>query len=100
MATDDYVDYDDEELPEGSLLYMDSNRGVYIPQQFANETKRACVEHVTQEEWDVLEKGPDHEWYWDVWSDVEQNALLTDPDTGVKYTLHQDGDLWLVPFEK
>jgi hypothetical protein len=93
------VNYDDGEfvLPEGSLLYMDGNRGIYIPQQFAQETKHECVAGVNQEEWDILEYGPDHDEYWDVWNYVEQNAVLTDPDSGIKYTLYQDDDLWLIP---
>lgn len=85
------------DLPDTAILYADSARGVYIPQHFAESIKREHVTGVTSEEWDILESGPDTEWYWDTWSSVEQNARITHPETGIVYTLYQDGDLWLVP---
>jgi len=78
-------------------LLFDSNRGVYIPQNFAEEMKRECVAGVDDETWKTLEAGPDHEWYWDAWMDVTDNAEITEPSTGMKYYLYQDGDVWLVP---
>jgi hypothetical protein len=37
-----------------------------------------------------------HNYYWDAWLNVEINASVTDKN-GVKYSVYQDGDCWLVP---
>lgn len=88
------MEYD---LPDTAILYADSARGIYIPQHFAESIKRDSVTGVSEEDWVILETGPDHEWYWDTWSDVEDSAIVTDPESGTVYRLMQDGDLWLVP---
>lgn len=89
------------DLPDAAILYADSARGVYIPQHFAESIKRECVTGVSDEDWNMLALDPNDEntpeYYWDVWNDVEQNARITCPNTGIVYTLYQDGDLWLVP---
>lgn len=82
-----------------AILLLDSNRGVYIPQSFAEEIRREFVSGVSAEDWAVLESGPDHEWYWEAWNNVEMNAVLTMPDTGIQYRLFQNGDVWLVPLD-
>lgn len=79
------------------IILADSARGVYIPQHFAESIKRDCVEGVTLKQWDELESGPDYEFYWEVWDEVARDARITDPETGVVYTLHQDGDLFAIP---
>jgi hypothetical protein len=79
------------------ILFADSARGQYIPQYFATEVKRELVTGLEPDDWTILETGPDHELYWDVWIGVCDSAVVTNPDNGIKYTLHQDGDLWLVP---
>lgn len=86
------------ELPDGSKLFYDGNRGQYIPQHFAQDIKRECVEGVSDDQYEILEAGPEHEWYWETWDEVLNNALVVDFD-GVKYTLYQDGDVWLVPID-
>lgn len=80
------------------LLWLSDARGVYIPRDFAKSfTDRANhVSGVDDEDWAILEAGPDHEHYWDVWTEVCGNAVVTD-EIGIKYRLNQDGDLWLVP---
>lgn len=77
--------------------YLDSARGIYIPQAFAKQTRHECVKGVSAEDWEILVAGPDGEYYWDTWSDVLDNATLTDPQTGFVYRLEQDGDLFLIP---
>lgn len=84
------------DLPENSICYADSARGIFIPQFFAESIRRELVQNVTDEDWTILESGPDHEQYWDTWDDVTSSAILTD-DFGDTWTLYQDGDLWLVP---
>ena len=80
------------------MLWLDDHRGVYIPRDFANSfvDRSKHVAGVSDEEWSILEAGPDHEQYWDTWSDVTDNAIVTDDD-GHKYTIWQDGACWLVP---
>ena len=51
---------------------------------------------MSDEDWAIVEAGPDHEYYWDTWDTVLANAQVTD-ENGVQYTLDQDGDLRLVP---
>jgi len=87
------------DLPESAICYADSARGVFIPQHFAESVNRYTI--CQWSNWiadlDILCQGPDSESYWDIWCSVLDNLTLTDPDTGVTYRLHQDGDLWLVP---
>lgn len=80
------------------MLWLSDARGVYIPRDFATSfvDRAKNVSGVDAEDWAILEAGPDHEFYWDTWSDVEQNAVITD-ENGVKYRVYQDGDCWLIP---
>lgn len=78
-----------------ALFWLDSARGVYIPRDFA-DIDHSAVTGVSDDDWAVLAEGPGHEFYWETWDDVLSNAVVTD-NNGVKYTLHQDGDLWLIP---
>jgi hypothetical protein len=78
-------------------LYLSDARGVYIPRDFANDTKPECISGIESDTLDILKAGPDHEQYWDAWQEVLDGATLTDPVTGVAYTVYQDGDCWLIP---
>lgn len=79
------------------MLWLSDARGVYIPRDFANSfTDRAkWVQGVDDATWAILEAGPDHDEYWDAWTDVCDNATVTDGSTVCR--LYQDGDLWLIP---
>ena len=78
-----------------SELFLDGNRGIYIPQQFAEAIDPADWTGIDAEDLDVLRAGPDHESYWDAWQDVLDHAETKDGRV-----LHQDGDLWLVACDK
>ena len=80
------------------LLWLSDARGVYIPRDFATSfaDRAKSVSGVTDEQWAILEAGPDDEFYWDVWTEVEDSAVITD-EKGVEYRIHLDGDCWLVP---
>ncbi len=79
------------------ILYASDSHGVYIPKYFAESIQRHRVRGVTQEEFDILEAGPDHEHYWDVWDGVLMGgSVVADECT---YRLDQDGDLRLVPVD-
>lgn len=79
------------------ILFSDSSRGVYIPKHFATTVLRTAVTGVANAHWQVLARGPSAPWYWEAWQAVLDNAVITDPDSGVRYFLHHDGDLWLLP---
>lgn len=89
---------DDIDL-SNAILYADSARGVYIPQYFAESINRECVGGLTDLCWSNLTDGNamESDYYWDTWTHVLDNTIVTDPSTGVKYGLYQNGDLWLVP---
>lgn len=75
------------------ILYADSNRGQYIPQFFAESIKREFVKGVSDSDYQDL-SDPDCEWYWDTWDRVLNNVAIT--IEGHSYSMHHDGDLWLV----
>ena len=80
------------------LLWLSDARGIYIPRDFATSfaDRAKSVSGVSDEDWAILEAGPDHEEYWDTWVDVSDEAVITD-DKGVRYRVWQSGDCWLVP---
>jgi hypothetical protein len=80
------------------MLWLSDARGQYIPRDFAKSfaDRARDVAGVSDEDWAILEAGPEHEFYWDTWNDVEQSAVITDQD-GSKYTIYQNGDCWLIP---
>ena len=86
-----------KKIPE-MILWLSDARGQYIPRDFANsfDDRATRVSGVSDEDWAILEAGPDHESYWDAWAQVEQDARVTD-DEGNVFTIYQEGDCWLVP---
>jgi len=94
-------------------LYLDGSRGQYLPRDFARDTKRSVISGVDAAVLDYLARGPGGcldeelpltadetvrgEFYWDIWQTVLDDAVLTDPKDGARYTLYQNDDLWLVP---
>lgn len=82
------------------LLWLNDNRGIYIPRDFAKSfaNRARDVHGVSNEEWAILERGPEdesNEWYWETWQDVCDNATVT--SMGITYHVYQDGDCWLIP---
>lgn len=80
------------------MLWLDDHRGVYIPRDFATSfaDRAKSVSGVSHKTWSILEAGPDHEWYWEAWTEVCDNATITD-ERGNRYFVYQDGACWLVP---
>lgn len=74
-------------------LLFDGLWGVYIPQRFAQEIDRSRVRGVSQSDYEILEAGPDHDDYWDVWDHVVREAVLTLAD-GTDVVLDEDGDVF------
>ena len=79
------------------VLYLDSARGIYIPRDFAQSfASTKYISGVSNTDLEILEEGPNGALYWDVWTDVLDNAIITGDD-GIPYLLFQDNDLWLIP---
>jgi len=82
------------------ILFSDA-RGRYIPRDFAED---GCLENCfnsmgkSQDELDrsyAILMNPEHEWYWDEWSSVIDNAYWIDADK-IHWTFDQDGDLFMI----
>lgn len=71
---------------------VDGSRGIYVPKNFA---ERFNGWNVRPEDVEILLAGPDHADYWETWDDVLRYASYTD-DSGRRFTLWQDGDLFAV----
>jgi len=95
MTAEQELEFCDENLPSDAELFLSDARGQYIPRDFAESVRRELVSGVSEEDWNILLAGPDHEWYWEAWNSVEQSAVIDDGNR--KFRLYQDGDLWLVP---
>jgi len=77
--------------PKTPNLLLESNRGIYIPQVFAQDFDIPLPENIAR---DLLE-GPENEWYWESWAWVLDNVTFL--EKGARYSLYQDGDLWAIP---
>jgi hypothetical protein len=82
--------------PEALLWLVDAH-GVYIPQAFAESfaDRAASVSGISDEDWATLEAGPDSTHYWEVWEHVLDHAKVK--LDGKPHSIHQDGDVWLIP---
>lgn len=90
-------------------VYADSDRGIYIPQYFAESLNRNWIawNEMSQNQsdfiadFDRLLRGPDvdPDEYWEIWNAVEDNLVLRVPSpyspNGVYARLYQDGDLFI-----
>jgi hypothetical protein len=80
------------------LLWLSDAHGQYIPRDFAKSfaDRAKHVTGVSDEDWSILDAGPDHEFYWETWEDVCNDAVVTD-ENGNKFGIWHDGDCWLIP---
>jgi hypothetical protein len=93
---------DDNPITDDSILLFDSNRGIYIPENFYRaygelDNRDSVISGLEGMDWvwhEIMDV--DGESYWDAWSTILDNAILTGDD-GKKFTLYQDGDLWAIP---
>lgn len=78
-------------------LIIDGCRGIHIPWHFA-QYYAPYWRGITAEQLGILESGPDHGDYWDVWNQVLDSALLRIASNGEEdWSLYHDGDLWAIP---
>lgn len=75
--------------------FLDSARGIYIPQNFAESISLDDWTGIDKSDFEILLSGPDHEDYWDAWTQVLDNA-----ESKCGATLYQNGDLFLVYRDK
>lgn len=71
---------------------VDGAAGIYVPFKFANNFDWSKWRGITQEQQQILLKGPNYEDYWAVWDEVLQSAWFEN-DEGC-WILDQDGDLF------
>ena len=79
-------------------LILDGRHGVYIPQLFCEDITEEECNSLSIEWSDVrcCQSGPDEEWYWEAWDNIERDLLFTD-SKGQQWRIYQNGDLWEVP---
>jgi len=86
-------------MHEPNLVLRSNFPGVYIPQLYCNDADEQWAKDVGVDYSDVqiCQIGSDHEWYWEAWISILNNAVIK--SNGVRWRLHQDGDgdLWEVP---
>jgi hypothetical protein len=84
------------------LLISDAS-GIYIPQRFVQEClePRAGSIIANGSQWaiETCLEGPDSEGYWDAWMDI-CDRFKYQSESGDIHTLYQDGDLWLICYER
>lgn len=74
-------------------LLLDSARGCYIPRDFVqcfdlSKFKGISLENIADCQ------NPENEGYWSAWESILDCATYS--ENGRTFTLHQDGDLWMV----
>ncbi len=81
---------------EPNLVLSDAH-GIYIPQLFCSDIDEEWAQKagIDWEDVTICQSGPDHEWYWEAWQAILDDAAIT--NNGVTWRLHQDGDLWEYP---
>lgn len=95
------VEQSREECPEmwrgNWAVLVDSHHGIYCPQIAAQSLAQARTEGVSREDLAALIEGPEHKDYWEIWEDVLNNCVIL--DEGERFTIVQDGDVFIVPEE-
>lgn len=85
--------------PQERLLVVDEVHGIYCPQRFVEKFRPHIVD-AREEDLDVVESGPENEWYWEAWATIETWSTVTLPSYDDKsFRIEQDGDVWLIPEE-
>lgn len=78
------------------ILLIDANRGIYIPQVFAQHYARHLQNlEQLQEDINILLEGPENKEYWEAWEEVEREGIIN--IDGEACYLFESGDLWAIP---
>jgi len=73
---------------------LDGNRGIYLPQDFAQNFNLSDWNINDPELEETLLAGPEEENYWEAWDEVLDNAYMED-DAGMTWRLFQQQDLFM-----
>jgi hypothetical protein len=88
---------------EAVMLILSDSQGIYIPQNFIEKIVDTTIvgswSGIGESEKAECLKGPKLDTYWEAWDDILDNARYHHPDGSV-YTLHQDGDLFMLCLER
>ena len=76
----------------GINILVSDHHGIYVPQVFVNDTDIKMWDNISSDDWEIVREGPDHEWYWESWNTITNNATYS--EGGNVWRLFQDGDLW------
>jgi hypothetical protein len=79
--------------PSAIMLLVSDSYGIYIPQTFLAMAHPDWA-GIKAGDAMIIGKGPEHEHYWEAWTEILGNATFT-TIMGHTYRLHQDGDLWM-----
>ena len=99
VHTDEATQTNLEVMPVNSVktqaveLLLCGSRGIYIPQVFCSEFDVSDWQ-ISENDVAICLAGPDHESYWDAWSDILRDAKHI--KTG--HSLYQDGDLFALNY--
>ena len=52
-------------------IAVDASWGIYIPQRFCESYEKP--DNISEEDWAICLKGPEHEWYWEAWDEIRMN---------------------------
>ncbi len=74
---------------------IDSHHGIYIPKIFNDFM--GWEKGISSEDVEIL-NNPDHEFYWEVWEMVLNNAEFEHKESGLIWNLSQEGDLFAVHY--
>lgn len=80
------------------VLFIGESRGIHIPKTFVQYVEDSIPGYwMNMSIWimAILRIGPDHPDYWEAWDDALANSYYLD-NFGKRWTLHQDGDVWLI----
>lgn len=88
-------------IENDAILIADSHHGQYIPQLVVKgelNNPQWNWSGCSPEDIQAVLNGPEDEWYWDAWNNIEQSVKIKDVD-GNEYFLCQNEDLWAIPVE-
>jgi len=74
----------------GIQILVSDHHGVHIPQAFVENFDWSGID---VNDINLVYKGPDHEWYWEAWESIVNDAFQIDKN-GNTWKLYQDGDLF------
>lgn len=79
-------------------ILLSDRRGIYIPLHFAEGFKigEGGWQGIDAEDLETIQEGPETEYYWEAWDSILNKAFFVDQN-GLRWTLFQDGDLWVIP---